>query len=94
MKTVNEKQVEKAKKLLDAETVNELGAMSQSELEQVIVQAQQAMSQATSERDNNPHYQSAKLAIKDLSQGLREVNKRQNSKIVMALHLLEEKGQA
>lgn len=92
MQTVSDKQVEKAKKQLDAETVSEMLTMDEAALERVIVEANQAVAQAQTELEANPKYTTAKEAIKDLSQGLKEVRKRQNNKVTIALHLLESKG--
>lgn len=89
----NEKQITKALKAIGADTKSEMDAMAKDSLEEVIVQAEKAMSQAERERNSNPHFLAAKENLKALGEGLREVKKRQNAKIVYALHRLEEIGE-
>lgn len=79
--------VEKIRNQLGPETIKELEALSKAELERVIADAEQAIKQATEERDANPAYQEAKENIKALSEGLKEVKKRQQAKIQFALLL-------
>ncbi len=88
-----EKKLKKAFKNLDKETISEIESLDKQQLESLVVQSNQAIAQAEDELHANPNYSAAKDAIKDLSQGLKEVKKRQQSKIVYALHMLESKDQ-
>lgn len=91
-KTVTDKDVEKAVKALDQQTVSDMDAMTAEQLERVLVDAQVGMAQAKHERDENTQYKAAKSVLSDLGAGLQAVNKRQKAKITYALHVLETKG--
>lgn len=86
---LTDKQREKLEKALGIETIKELEAESPEQLKNRIVNASQAMEQAKSERDALPAYKEAKENVKALSEGLREVNKRQKAIIKFALAQLE-----
>lgn len=85
-------QLNKAMKNLDGETIKELEALSAEELKQRIVQANQSMDQAERELEENPEYQNLKESLKAVTAGLKELRKRQNSVITVALHSLEAAG--
>lgn len=87
---INDKKLEKIVKALGPDTVQELNALYQDKLPGVIVAAESSIKQATEELEANPKYQEIKESLKALSQGLREVKKRQNAIIQYALHRLEE----
>jgi hypothetical protein len=72
---------------LGQEQIDEINAKSKAELETLIAESQDAIRTATKERDANPKYAEAKQAVKDLSEGLKAVKKRQMAKIELALRL-------
>lgn len=74
------------------EVVRELEAMSVEELNKRIAQANQAISTTKSELDGNENYVKAKEDAKLLSSGLREVKKRQNAIIEIAVTFRKDKG--
>ena len=78
------------KQILSDDARNELDGMSAESLNKVIADASQAIQTATKERDANEHYQAAKLAVTDLSAGLRDVKKYQGAKIGYSLNRLRE----
>lgn len=82
--------LDKILKQLDKDTVEAILRLDQPEIKDLIVQSEEAIAQATRERDANPHYQAARQAVKDLSEGLRDVKKRQTAKIAYALRRLRE----
>lgn len=82
----------KIEKLLGAEVVESLVALSEVELKAIIAQSCGAIKQSTDELNANPIYQEIKENLKAVSQGLREVKKYQNAKIQYSLGLLEAKG--
>mgnify|MGYP000008067018 CR=1 FL=1 len=86
--------ITRALKNLDAETVKELEAMDVASLDTRIVEANRAMQQMQDELDENPEYQELKESLKAVTAGLKEVKKRQNSIICIALHMKSEKGKA
>ena len=79
----------------DAEDVlKELEAMEVPELNKRIAQANQSISDTKAELDENEKYTEAKEVTKLLGSGLREVKKRQNAIIAVAVKLRKEKGAA
>ncbi len=80
----------KIRKQLDDSTINEMNGLSPGALKDLIAQAEEAMAGATRERDANPAYEAAKQVVKDLSEGLRDVRKRQTAKIQYSLRRLRE----
>lgn len=74
------------------DVVAELEAMDVADLNKRIAQANQAISDTKSELDENEKYAQAKLVTKDLSSGFRDVKKRQNAIIAVAVQLRKEKG--
>lgn len=85
--------LEKALKNLDPETVKEIESLDVDGLKQRVVQGSQAMDQAENELEANPDYQELKESLKAVTAGLKELKKRQNSVICLALHVLQSKGQ-
>lgn len=85
--------LEKIMQKLGKDTVEEMESMSETELKETIVQAEQSQKAAKAELERNPEYVRAKNDMNAFKVGLNEVNARQKAKIAFALHLLEEKGQ-
>lgn len=89
---MDEKKLEKLHRALGPETVKEMEAMDETTLKKRIVEASQAKAQAAAELEANPNYQQVKSDKSLLEAGKREVNKRQNAVIDLAVHLLEGQG--
>ena len=81
--------VAKAVKGLGQDTVDEMDAMDPTELKQTIVSASSAMKEVKEELEANPKYQSLKADLNHLTQGKRDVDKRQKAKISYSLLRLE-----
>lgn len=83
-----------AKKIGDdgKDIIAQIEAMDVESLNQRIAQANQAISDTKSELDANPAYIEAKETSKLLSSGLREVKKRQNAIIAVAVQFRKDKG--
>lgn len=88
---LSEKKLKKIDKEL-GETIKELDALNLDALDQRIVGANQSIKQVTDELEANPKFQELKQNLKDISEGLKEVKKRQNAIIQYSLHRIEEKG--
>ena len=86
------KSLDKYEKALGKDTVNEMNSMSEEQLKQVIVQASSAMKQVKDELEASPEYQALKANLSALTQGKKDVDKRQKARIGYALVRLEEKG--
>lgn len=76
-------------------TREELDAADETALKNVVVQAEEAIASTTRELEANEQYQAAKAVakdakdkVKDLSAGLKETKKYQNSKIHYSLRRL------
>jgi uncharacterized small protein (DUF1192 family) len=74
------------------EVLRELESMDLTELNKRIAQANQAISDTKSELDQNDEYSRAKETSKLLSSGFREVKKRQNAIISVAIQFRKDKG--
>lgn len=74
------------------DVVRELEAMTVENLNKRVAQANQAISDTKAELDKNPDYVSAKEDVKLLSSGFREVKKRQNTIIAVAIQFRKDKG--
>jgi uncharacterized small protein (DUF1192 family) len=74
--------------------IQELEGASVEDLNKRIAQANQAISTTKAELDSNPKYTQVKSDAKLLSSGLREVKKRQNAIIEVAVRLRRDKGAA
>lgn len=83
---------DKVANALGRDTVEEMDAMNDVELKKVIVDANGAMKQVKEELDANQAYQAAKADVSHLSQGKRDVDKRQKAKIAYALDRIEGLG--
>lgn len=85
--------LDKILKTLSEETITDLDGQDTSALQAVIARSAESISEATRERDENPHYQAAKQVTKDLSQGLNEVKTYQTAKIEYCLLKIREKSE-
>jgi uncharacterized small protein (DUF1192 family) len=74
------------------EVIAELEAADVESLNKRIAQANQSISDTKAELEENENYVKAKEDVKLLSSGLREVKKRQNAIIAVAVALRKEKG--
>lgn len=85
-----------AKKIGDdgKDIVAELEAMSLEDLNKRIAQANQSIADTKVELEGNEKYEQAKLSVKVLSSGFREVKKRQNAIIEVCVRLRRDKGAA
>lgn len=89
---LSEKKQEKLERILGVETIKELEAMLPSDLDTRISKAEGAIKQAKDELEANPNYREAKDNLKALSEGMKEVRKRQRAVVEYSLHLIEEAG--
>lgn len=74
------------------QVIQELEAMDVEGLNKRVAQANQSISDTKAELDKNEDYTSAKADVKLLSSGFREVKKRQNAIIEVAIQLRKDKG--
>ncbi len=86
--------LEKIVKILSANVVEEMDAMSAESLEKQVCASEQAISDAEDELDANPKYEAAKQAVSDISAGMKDVRKYQRAKIAYAIHRLREAGRS
>lgn len=84
------KKYEKIVKILGMDKVNELQLLSVEEQKEQVVNAEQAIKQAQDELEAMPKYQELKENLKDLSEGLKEVRKRQKAISQLCLSMLED----
>ena len=91
---LSDKKLARIEKILDVDTREDLSSRSAEDLGKAIVAADAAIKQVSDELEANPKYQELRESIKALSEGLRDVKKRQNAIVQYSLHLLEEKGKA
>lgn len=89
---LSDKKFAKIEKTLGKETLLELESMSADVLKDHIVSAEHAIYETLRELEANEIYLQHKDSIKSLSEGLRDMKKRQNAIIQYALSLLEDKG--
>lgn len=80
--------IEKLIKTIGKETREELDSLSPEDLKQRVVQANQAMKQVKEELQANPNYQELRSNLLALTQGMKDVNKRQRAIIAYALTIL------
>jgi hypothetical protein len=83
---------DKAIKKLGRDTVDEMDAMNEDQLRNIIVQANTAMRTVKDELDANKDYQELKTKVSDMGAGKREVDARQKTKIQYSLELIERFG--
>lgn len=76
------------------EVVAELEAADVEALNRRIAQANQSISDTKAELEDNEAYQEAKANVKVLSEGFRDVRKRQTAIIAVAVALRKAKGAA
>lgn len=84
--------LEKVAKQLGKNTVEEMDAMAEEALKKVIIEASSSMKQVKEELEANQNYQSAKADLANLSQGKKDVDRRQKARVNYALVRLEELG--
>lgn len=82
--------LDKALAQLTDSGVEEIITLPAPGLHKVVSDSEANIARATKERDENPEYQKAKQACKDLSIGLSNVKKYQKAKAFLALSLLGE----
>lgn len=87
---LSDKKLARIEKILDEDTIKTLHESSYLEIHAAIVAADSSMKKAAEELEANPKYQELKENLKALSEGFREVKKRQNAIVQYSLHLLEE----
>lgn len=88
-----DKKLEKLKKKLGKDTIDEMDAMDHVALKKVIVDANTSMKVCAEELEANEKYQRVKADKSYLEGGKREVNARQNARIQYALLTLESRGE-
>ena len=89
---LTDKKLKRIEAVLDKDTLTELVESGEATLQVRIVQADKAIKQAEDELEANQQYLELRENIKALSQGMRDVKKRQNAIVQFSLHLIEEKG--
>ena len=89
---ISDKKLNRIEKALGRETMTDLESLPADMLKDHIVSAETAIRDAANELEANPKYQELKDSLKALSEGLREVKKRQNAIIQYSLSLIEDKG--
>lgn len=89
---LNDKKLAKIEKVLGKETMAHLESCPVDVLKDTVCTAEHAINEAIRELESNPKYQEIKESLKALSEGMREVKKRQNAIIQYSLSLLEDKG--
>jgi hypothetical protein len=90
---LTDKLLTKIEKILGKETMAELEALDSNMLKDHIVAAEHSIMEAQRELEANSKYQELKESLKALSEGFKEVKKRQNAMIRYNLSLLEDKGE-
>lgn len=85
---MNDKKLEKIEKILGRDTVEEMNSLDHVAVKEKIVSANSAIKQAIDELEANPEYQHIKEQLKAVSEGMKEVKKRQNAVIQYGLYLL------
>jgi hypothetical protein len=90
---MNDSKLAKLQAALGKSTVEELTALSPADLKARITNAHKAIKTAKEELDKSPEYNEAKEDVRALSQGFRDLKKRQHQVSDYCLHLLDEKGE-
>jgi len=88
---ISEKKLNKIVKAL-GETAKELETLGEVALKEKIAHAASSIKQAEEELEANPSYQEIKENLKALTEGMKEVRKRQSAIIHYCLHILEGAG--
>ncbi len=91
---ISEKKLEKIEKILGKDMIGDLDAMPVDVLKDHLIFSEQSINETIRELEANPKYQELKESLKALSEGLREVKKRQGAIIQYILHRLEDAGKA
>lgn len=91
---LSEKRLAKIEKALGQDKMIELERNSVDQMRDAIVDSEYAIREAINELEANPKYLELKESLKALSEGLREVKKRQNAIIQYCLSILEDRGNA
>lgn len=89
---LSDKKLSRIEKALGKEMMGELEALPVEVLKDTLVNAEHAINEAVRELEANPKFQELKDSLKAISEGLREVKKRQTAIIQYSLSLLEDKG--
>lgn len=89
---ISSKKLEKIEKALGREFLSDLSALSEVALKNRIAESAGSIKHAQEELEANLKYQELKEGVKAISEGLKEVRKRQNNVITYCLNLLEERG--
>lgn len=87
-----EKLLDKAAKVLGAEQTNEIRALGEEQLRNIIVASTREISEAKAELEANPKYQELIENKKALSSGYSDLRKLLTVKIQLAVNTLNEKG--
>lgn len=90
--TAHEKLLEKANKILGVEQTNEVRALGEEQLRNIIVASTREISEAKAELEANPKYQEILENKKALSSAYSEVKKLLSVKIQLAVNSLQERG--
>lgn len=90
---MKQNKLEKLEKLLGKDTMADLEALTVLDLKGRITSASQAMEKAAEELEANDQYQEIKANLGAITQGKKEVDKRQKAIIKYCLHLLDAKGE-
>lgn len=88
----HEKLLEKANKVLGMEQTNEVRALGEEQLRNIIVASTREISEAKAELESNPKYQEVVENKKALSSGYSDLKKLLNVKIQLAINTLQERG--
>lgn len=86
------KNLDKVLGALGENTKDEMDAMDEAHLRNVIVMANAAMEQVIEELDANVKYQEIKESKSAMEAGKKEVDKRQKAKIAYALYLMSQRA--
>lgn len=84
---LSDKKLNRIEKALGKEMMGELEALPVEVLKDTLVNAEHAINEAVRELEANPKFQELKDSLKAISEGLREVKKRQTAIIQYSLSL-------
>jgi len=87
-----DKKMEKTIKNLGTGVKDEMDAMKEADLRNIIVESTNSISVAIADLEANPKYKQHKAALQDVSASMKEVKKAQKAKIDYSLHRLGEMG--
>jgi hypothetical protein len=89
---LSDKKLQKIEKAVGPETMSELEALTVEGLKDRIAASEASINNAIRELEANPKFQELKESLKAISEGLREVKKRQRGVIDYSVSLIEDKG--